>query len=67
MIESTLEEELEHIQFMTIKEAVAYANRLTYRLNRNDYSDIERIRKLLLLERLSDRARFLRITLHPSY
>ena len=66
MYENTLEEELEHIQSMTINEAVAYANRLACRLNRNDCSEIERKKGLLLLERLRDRARFLKITLIPT-
>ncbi len=66
MHESALEEELEHIQSMTIHEAVAYANRLACRLKCNDCSEIERTEGLLLLERLGDRARFLKITLNPT-
>ena len=66
MLEVSLEDELEHIQSMTINEAVAYANRLICRLNRYDCSDDEKKKGLILLERLRDRARFLKITLHPT-
>jgi hypothetical protein len=66
MLEVTLGDELEHIQSMTINEAVAYTNRLIYRLNRHDCSDDEKKKGLILLERLRERARFLKITLYPT-
>lgn len=67
MLENSLKEELEQIQSMTINEAVAYVNRLVCQLNRNDCSDEERRKALLLMERLRERARFLKIPPYPTY
>ena len=65
MIEAVKQEELERIDTLTITEAVAYVNRLISRLNRSDCSDEERQNGLEILERLTERVRFLNITLAP--
>ena len=65
MIEAVILEELERIDTLTITEAVACVNRLISRLNRSDCSDEERQNGLEILERLTERVRFLNITLAP--
>jgi hypothetical protein len=58
-------EELGSINTMTTLEAVAYANRLSNRLNCDDCTDEERKNGLLLLGQLTERVGFLKITLEP--
>ncbi len=65
MIEAVRREELERIDTLTVAEAVAYVNRLVSRLDRIDCSAEERQNALELLERLTERVRFLNITLTP--
>jgi hypothetical protein len=67
MRKTTLEEELERIDTLTIIEAVAYANRLSSRLKSSDCTDEERRNGLELLGRLSERVQFLKITLEPAF
>ena len=59
-------EELERINTMTTLEAVAYANRLSNRLKCDDCAYEERQNGLALLERLTEKVPFLKITLEPS-
>ena len=61
------QEELDRIDALTIIEAVAYANRLSIQLKCNDCTDEERKNKLELLGRLTERVRFLKITLVPAF
>jgi hypothetical protein len=65
MIDAVQQKELERIDTLTVAEAVAYVNRLMSRLNRSDCSDEERQNGLELLGRLTERVRFLNITLAP--
>ena len=58
-------EELGRINTMTTLEAVAYANRLSNRLQCDDCTDEERKNGLALLGRLTERVQFLKITLEP--
>ena len=67
MIEAVRQEELERVDTLTIMEAVAYANRLSIRLKRSDCTDEERRNGLELLERLTERVQFLKITLEPAF
>ena len=67
MLKSVPREELERIDTLTIVEAVAYVNRLIRRLEHNDCTDVERKGGLMLLERLTERVRFLKITLEPAF
>ena len=67
MLEAVRQEELDRIDSLTIIEAVAYVNRLNSRLKRNDCTDEERKNGLELLERLTERVQFLRITLEPAF
>jgi hypothetical protein len=61
MLEDKLEDELDRIQAMTIIEAVAYVNRLSSKLGSTDCTDEEKKKGLILLERLKERTRFLKI------
>jgi tellurite resistance protein len=61
------QKELERVDSLTITQAVAYANRLVSRLESNDCSDEERKNGLELLRRLTERVRFLKITLEPIF
>ena len=61
MLENALQDELDRIQAMTIIEAVAYVNRLSSKLVSNDCTDAEKKKGLILLERLKERTRFLKI------
>jgi len=62
------EEGLERVATMTTLEAVAYANRLSNRLKRDDCTDAERTNALELLRQLTERVPFLKITLEqPSF
>jgi len=64
MMRKTMQqEEQESINTMTTLEAVAYTNRLSNRLKRNDCTDEERKNGLLLLGQLTERVQFLKITL----
>jgi hypothetical protein len=65
MMDAVQQKELERIDTLTVAEAVAYVNRLMSRLNRSDCSDEERQNGLELLGRLTERVRFLNITLAP--
>ena len=56
-------EELERINTMTALQAVAYANRVSNRLKCDDCANQERQNGLALLERLTERVGFLKITL----
>ena len=67
MRKTTRQEELDRIDALTIIEAVAYANRLSIQLKCNDCTDEERKNKLELLGRLTERVRFLKITLVPAF
>jgi hypothetical protein len=67
MLKTVRQEDLKRIDTMTIIEAVAYANRLSRRLNCNDCTDEERKNGLVLLGRLTDRVRFLKIKLEPEF
>ncbi|MCG6899924.1 MAG: hypothetical protein LJE75_07965 [Gammaproteobacteria bacterium] len=58
-------EELERIDTMTALEAVAFANRVSHRLKCDDCAHEERQDGLALLERLTERVSFLKITLEP--
>ena len=61
----TRQNELERITIMTTLEAVAYANHVSSRLKCDDCTDEERQNGLVLLGRLTERVRFLKITLEP--
>jgi hypothetical protein len=67
MLEAVRQKELERVDTLTIIEAVAYVNRLSSRLKCNDCTDEERKNGLKLLERLTERVRFLKITLEPAF
>jgi len=67
MLEVVRQKELERVDTLTIIEAVAYANRLSSRLKCNDCTDEERKNGLKLLERLTERVRFLNISLEPAF
>ncbi|MEN8205687.1 MAG: hypothetical protein ABFS24_06720 [Pseudomonadota bacterium] len=67
MIETVQQEEMDRIDTLTNVEAVAYANRLSSRLKQNDCTDEEIKNGLALLGRLSERVRFLKITLEPAF
>ena len=60
-----LREELQRIDTLTVIEAVAYVNQLIGRLEHNDCTDEERKDGLMLLERLTERVRFLKIRMEP--
>jgi len=66
MTEAMRQAELQRIDTLTVAEAVAYVNRLMSRLNRSDCSEEERNNGLELLGRLTERVRFLNITLQPA-
>ena len=66
MTEAMRQAELQRIDTLTVAEAVAYVNRLMSRLNRSDCSEEERNNGLQLLGRLTERVRFLNITLQPA-
>jgi len=64
----TQEDGLERVDTMTTLEAVAYANRLSNRLKRDDCTDDERTNVMELLRQLNERVPFLKITLErPSF
>ena len=65
MMHKVTREELERIDTMTALEAVAYANRLSNRLKCDACAHEERQNGLALLERLTERVSFLKITLEP--
>jgi hypothetical protein len=68
MMHKVTREELERIDTMTALEAVAYANRVSHRLKCDDCVHEERQNGLALLERLTERVSFLKITLEtPSF
>ena len=67
MHKATRQEELDRIDTLTIIEAVAYANRLCHRLKYKDCTDDERKNGLELLERLTERVHFLKISLEPVF
>jgi hypothetical protein len=67
MRKTTRQEELDRIDALTIIEAVAYANRLSIQLKCNDCPDEERKNGLELLGRLTERVRFLKITLESAF
>ena len=67
MLEAVRQEELDRIDTLRLIEAAAYANRLSSRLKRNDCTDEERKNGLKLLERLTERVRFLKIALEPAF
>ena len=67
MYESLQQEELEkNVEIMSTLEAVAYANRLSNWLKGDDCTDEERVNGLELLRRVSERVRFLKISLEPQ-
>ena len=65
MTEAMRQAELQLIDTLTVAEADAYVNRLVSRLNRSDCSEEERNNGVELLGRLTERVRFLNITLEP--
>ena len=67
MHKATRQEELDRIDTLTIIEAVAYANKLSNLLKCSDCTDEERKNGLKLLERLTERVRFLKISLEPAF
>jgi hypothetical protein len=67
MLEAVRQEELDRIDTLRLIEAAAYANRLSSQLKCNDCTDEERKNGLKLLERLTERVRFLKITLEPAF
>ena len=67
MLEAERQQELDKIDTLTIIQAVAYANRLCNRLKCDDCTDKERKIGLELLGRLTERVRFLKITLEPAF
>jgi len=67
MLEVVRQEELDRIDTLRLIEAAAYANRLSSRLKQNDCTDEERKNVLKLLERLTERVRFLKIALDPAF
>jgi len=67
MLKTVLREELERIDTLTIVETVAYVNRLISRLERYNCTDGERKNGLMLLEYLTERVRFLKITSEPAF
>ena len=67
MLEAERQQELDKIDTLTIIQAVAYANRLCSRLKCDDCTDEERKIGLELLGRLTERVRFLKITLEPAF
>ena len=56
-----LQDELDRIEVMSTIEAVAYANRLSRRLKCEECVGQEREHTVILLQRLTDIARFLKI------
>jgi hypothetical protein len=68
MHKATQQEELKRIEAMSTLEVVAYANRLSNRLKCDDCTDEERMNGLELLQRVSGRVHFLKITLEsPTF
>ena len=67
MLETARQEELDKIDTLSIFEAVAYANRLSSQMRRNDCTDEDRKNGLELLGRLTERVHFLKITLEPAF
>ena len=68
MMHKVTREELARIDTMTALEAVAYANRVSNRLKCGDCAHEERQNGLALLERLTERVSFLKITLEtPTF
>ena len=67
MLEAVRQKELERVDALTVSEAVAYANRLISRLKCNDCTGEERKNGLELLRRLTERVKFLKITLEPEF
>jgi hypothetical protein len=67
MHKATQQEELDRIDTISIFEAVAYANRLSSLLKCSDCTDEERKNGVELLERLTERVHFLKITLEPAF
>jgi hypothetical protein len=67
MHEAMQHEELErNVKVMSTLEAVAYANQLSNWLKRDDCTDEERENGLELLRQVSERVRFLKISLEPQ-
>jgi hypothetical protein len=67
MRETMRHEELDRIDTLTIIQIVAYVKRLNIRLRSKDCTDEERKNGLELLERLTERVRFLETTLSPAF
>jgi len=66
MHKSMLQEELERVDTLSIVEVAAYVNRLSRQLERDDCTDDERRNGLVLLARITERVRFLKVTLKPA-
>jgi hypothetical protein len=67
MHEAMRQEELDRIDTLTITQIVAYVNWLNIRLRSKGCTDEERKNGLELLERLTERVRFLETTLSPVF
>ena len=67
MRESTLRDELARIDTLSIIQVVAYFSHLNILLRSHDCSDEERKNGLALLERLTDRVRFLNSNLEIAF
>jgi len=67
MLKTVRQEDLEKIKIMTISEAVAYANRITRRLECDNCTEEERKNGVKILNRLTERVRFLKIETRPAF
>jgi hypothetical protein len=67
MLKTRLQKEIERVDVLTMTEVVAYFNKLSGRLGRDDCTDEERKNGLELLSRLTARVSFLRISLEPDF
>lgn len=65
MLEVVRQDDLEKVDTLTITEAVAYANRVSNRLQCDDCTAAEKKNGLELLRRLTARVSFLKIALEP--
>jgi hypothetical protein len=61
-----LANELERIDVMAITDVVAYVNQLGMRLENNNCTAEERKNVIVLLQKLTERVRFLKIRLEPA-
>jgi hypothetical protein len=67
MLEVERQTELGRVYTLTVSDAVIYANQLSSRLKCDDCSDEERKNAIDLLWRLTERVRFLKITVETGH